>query len=151
MYLVYEYLERGSLGKVLYGEEGGSKLDWAKRVKVVQGVAHALAYLHHDRSPPIVHRDISVNNILLESDFEPRVSDFGTAKLLNPGSSNWTSVAGSYGYMAPGDNNDSLCTSSILSHPLLTCTRMSTIKVLVQVINPNETSAFFSLQNWLTQ
>ncbi|CAL9045512.1 unnamed protein product [Musa banksii] len=101
MYLVYEYVSRGSLGEVLHGEEGGTKLDWAMRVKVVHGLAHALAYLHHDCSLPIVHRDVSVNNILLESHFEPRLSDFGTAKLLNPDSSNWTAVAGSYGYMAP--------------------------------------------------
>lgn len=102
MYLVYEYLERGSLGKTLYGEEGKKKMDWGMRVKVVQGLAHALAYLHHDCNPAIVHRDITVNNILLESDFEPRLCDFGTAKLLGGASTNWTSVAGSYGYMAPG-------------------------------------------------
>ncbi|KAH9729176.1 protein kinase domain-containing protein [Citrus sinensis] len=101
MYLVYEYVERGSLAKVLYGLEGEEALDWAARLKIVQGVAHAVAYLHHDCSPPIVHRDISLNNILLESEFVPRLSDFGTARLLNPDSSNWTSVAGSYGYMAP--------------------------------------------------
>ena len=77
-------------------------LDGNTRVRIVQGVAHALSYLHHDCSPPIVHRDVSINNILLESEFEPRLSDFGTAKLLNSDSSNWTTVAGSYGYMAPG-------------------------------------------------
>lgn len=118
MYLVYEYLERGSLGKVLYGQEEGKKFDWATRVKVIQGVAHALAYLHHDCNPPIVHRDISANNILLGSDFEPRVSDFGTAKLLNPNSSNWTSVAGSYGYMAPG-NSALTCIFFVLDNLLL--------------------------------
>ena len=68
----------------------------------MQGVAHAVAYLHHDCSPPIVHRDITVNNILLEHEFEPRLSDFGVARLLNPDTSNWTPIAGSYGYMAPG-------------------------------------------------
>ncbi|KAK0580545.1 hypothetical protein LWI29_003123 [Acer saccharum] len=101
MFLIYEYVERGSLGKVLYGLEGEVELDWAARVKIVKGVAHAIAYLHHDCSLPIVHRDVSLNNILLESEFEPRLSDFGTARLLNPDSSNWTMVAGSYGYMAP--------------------------------------------------
>ncbi|PKU75359.1 putative LRR receptor-like serine/threonine-protein kinase [Dendrobium catenatum] len=70
MYLVYEYLKRGSLGK---------------------GIAHALAYLHQEECrPPILHRYIMVNNILLDSNFEPRISDFGTAKLLDPGSTNWT-------------------------------------------------------------
>jgi Leucine-rich repeat (LRR) protein len=102
LYLVYEYVERGSLGKVLYGIEGEVELGWGRRVNIVRGVAHAVAYLHHDCSPPIVHRDISLNNILLETDFEPRLSDFGTARLLNTDTSNWTAVAGSYGYMAPG-------------------------------------------------
>ncbi|MQL94998.1 hypothetical protein Taro_027662 [Colocasia esculenta] len=103
MYLVYEYVEKGSLGKVLYGEEGGAagEFGWAARVRVIQGLAHALAYLHHDHLPPIVHRDVSINNVLLEAGFVARLSDFGTAKLLVAGGSNWTSVAGSYGYMAP--------------------------------------------------
>ncbi|KAI8523113.1 hypothetical protein RHMOL_Rhmol13G0049100 [Rhododendron molle] len=101
MYLVYEYIERGSMGKVLYNDDGAVELGWGTRVRIVQGVAHSLAYLHHDCSPPVVHRDVSVNNILLESELQPRLSDFGTARLLNPDSSNWTSVAGSCGYMAP--------------------------------------------------
>ncbi|KAL3753099.1 hypothetical protein ACJRO7_000491 [Eucalyptus globulus] len=101
IYLVYEFVERGSLAKVLYGGTGAAELDWGTRVKIVQGVAHAIAYLHHNRSPPIVHRDITLNNILLESDLEPRLSDFGIARLLNSGSSNWTTVARSYRYMAP--------------------------------------------------
>ncbi|KAJ0783275.1 putative protein kinase RLK-Pelle-LRR-XI-1 family [Helianthus annuus] len=96
MYLVYEYMEKGSLGNVLYGGEAILNLDWATRVNIVQDLAHALAYLHHDCNPPIVHRDVSINNVLLEADMVPRLSDFGTAKLLNPDSSNWTGVAGSY-------------------------------------------------------
>ncbi|KAF5482464.1 hypothetical protein F2P56_003034 [Juglans regia] len=101
IYLVYEYVERGSLGKVLYGVNEKVELDWGTRVNIVQGVAHAIAYLHHDCFPPIVHRDIIVNNILLESDFKPRLSDFGIARLLDPKKINWTTIAGSYGYMAP--------------------------------------------------
>jgi serine/threonine protein kinase len=76
--------------------------DWGTRVSIVQGIAQALAYLHHDCVPPIVHRDVSINNVLLENAMVPRLSDFGTAKMLNQDSSNWTGVAGSYGYMAPG-------------------------------------------------
>ncbi|XP_008235779.1 PREDICTED: probable leucine-rich repeat receptor-like protein kinase At1g35710 [Prunus mume] len=57
IFLLYEYLERGSLGKALYGVDGVIELGWATRVKVVKGLAHALSYLHHDCSPPIVHRD----------------------------------------------------------------------------------------------
>ncbi|XP_048435734.1 MDIS1-interacting receptor like kinase 2 [Pyrus x bretschneideri] len=101
IFLLYEYLERGSLGKALYGVEGVNELVWATRVKIVQGLAHALSYLHHDCSPPIVHRDITVNNVLLESDFEVRLSDFGIARLLSTDSSNWTDIVGSFGYIAP--------------------------------------------------
>ena len=61
MYLVYEYVERGSLGNALYGFEGKVELNWDTRVRIVQGKAHAIAYLHHVCSPPIVHRDITVN------------------------------------------------------------------------------------------
>ncbi|KAH7691038.1 Non-specific serine/threonine protein kinase protein [Dioscorea alata] len=101
MYLVYDYVEGGSLGDVLYHVLGGLALDWATRVKIIHGVAHALAYLHNDCSPAIVHRDISINNVLLDENYEPKVSDFGTARLLTHDESSWTAVVGTYGYMAP--------------------------------------------------
>ncbi|KAM5582337.1 MDIS1-interacting receptor like kinase 2 [Rosa sericea] len=100
-FLVYDYLEKGSLASILSKEYEANKLDWSTRVRIVKGVAHALSYMHHDCSPPIVHRDISSNNILLDYEYEPVVSDFGTAKLLNPDSLNWTARAGTYGYIAP--------------------------------------------------
>ncbi|XP_004295702.1 PREDICTED: probable LRR receptor-like serine/threonine-protein kinase At4g08850-like [Fragaria vesca subsp. vesca] len=100
-FLVYDYLEKGSLASMLSKEDEANKLDWSIRVRIVKGVGHALSYMHHDCSPPIVHRDISSNNILLNHEYEPCVSDFGTAKLLNVDSSNWTARAGTYGYIAP--------------------------------------------------
>lgn len=100
-FLVYEYMERGSLRKVLGNDEEAKQLDWRRRINVVKGVAHALSYLHHDRSPPIVHRDISSGNVLIDDDYEAKISDFGTAKLLKVDSSNWSAVAGTYGYVAP--------------------------------------------------
>ncbi|XP_031250362.1 MDIS1-interacting receptor like kinase 2-like [Pistacia vera] len=100
-FLVYMYLEGGSLASILNNENATMELDWSKRVNVIKGVAHALSYLHHDCYPPIVHRDISSKNILLDLEYEAHVSDFGTAKLLNPDSSNWTELAGTYGYVAP--------------------------------------------------
>nr|GMC92556.1 MDIS1-interacting receptor like kinase 2-like [Ipomoea batatas] len=57
--------------------------------------------MHHDCSPPIVHRDITSNNVLFDSEYEAHVSDFGTARFLSPDSSNWTSFAGTMGYTAP--------------------------------------------------
>ncbi|CAH1413965.1 unnamed protein product [Lactuca virosa] len=77
------------------------KLDWLKRVNIVKAVANGLAYMHHDCSPPIIHRDISIGNILLDSDYEAHISDFGTSKLLKLDSSNWTTIVGTYGYIAP--------------------------------------------------
>ncbi|XP_016650683.1 PREDICTED: probable LRR receptor-like serine/threonine-protein kinase At4g08850 [Prunus mume] len=100
-FLVYEFLERGSLAAMLSKDEEAKELGWRKRVNIVKGVAHALFYLHHDCLPPIVHRDISSKNILLDSEYKACVSDFGTAKFLNPDSTNWTAVAGTYGYIAP--------------------------------------------------
>uniref|UniRef100_A0A2N9F2K4 non-specific serine/threonine protein kinase n=1 Tax=Fagus sylvatica TaxID=28930 RepID=A0A2N9F2K4_FAGSY len=76
-------------------------LDWIKRANVIKGVANALSYMHHDCSPPIIHRDISSKNILLDQEYEAHIADFGTARLLKPDSSNWTSLAGTFGYMAP--------------------------------------------------
>ncbi|KHG01820.1 hypothetical protein F383_23663 [Gossypium arboreum] len=71
------YLERGSLASVLCNDEECKKLDWNERVNIVKGVVHALSYLHHDCSPPIVHRDITSNNILLGLEYEAHLSDFG--------------------------------------------------------------------------
>ncbi|WVZ08525.1 hypothetical protein V8G54_021871 [Vigna mungo] len=93
----------GGFGSVYRAQllTGKLELSWARRLKIVQGIAHAISYLHTDCSPQIVHRDVTLNNILLDFDFEPRLADFGTAKLLSSDTSTWTSVAGSYGYMAP--------------------------------------------------
>ncbi|XVF60513.1 hypothetical protein PTKIN_Ptkin08bG0053400 [Pterospermum kingtungense] len=101
MFLIYEYMERGSLFWVLSNEVEAVELNWKKRVEIIKSVAHALSYLHHDCTPPIVHRDISGNNILLNSNLEALVADFGTAKMIDLDSSNVTVLVGTYGYVAP--------------------------------------------------
>ncbi|XP_058222207.1 MDIS1-interacting receptor like kinase 2-like [Rhododendron vialii] len=100
-FLVYEYLERGSLASIFSNDKEAKQLDWPKRVNIIKGVAEALSYMHHVCTPPIVHRDISSKNVLIDEKFEARVSDFGTAKLLKFDSSNWSQLAGTYGYVAP--------------------------------------------------
>ncbi|XP_059635548.1 MDIS1-interacting receptor like kinase 2-like [Cornus florida] len=99
--LVYEFMERGSLESILTDDQAAMKFGWSKRVNAIKGLVNALSYLHHDCSPPIIHRDISSKNVLLDSEHEAILSDFGTARLLNPDSSNWTSFAGTIGYTAP--------------------------------------------------
>ncbi|KEH33614.1 LRR receptor-like kinase family protein [Medicago truncatula] len=100
--LVYDYMENGSLGEVLHGKRG-EFLKWNVRLKIAVEAAKGLCYLHHDCSPLIIHRDVKSNNILLNSEFEAHVADFGLAKFLqdNGNSECMSSIAGSYGYIAP--------------------------------------------------
>ncbi|KAK7342937.1 hypothetical protein VNO80_25895 [Phaseolus coccineus] len=100
-FLVYEFLEKGSIDNILKDDEQAIAFNWNKRIDAIKGVANALFYMHHDCSPPIVHRDISSKNVLLNLEYVAHVSDFGTAKLLNPNSTNWTSFVGTFGYAAP--------------------------------------------------
>ncbi|KAJ4723878.1 putative Receptor protein kinase [Melia azedarach] len=100
-FLIYEYLERDSLAAALSSEAVAKCFGWRIRMNVIKGVACALSYMHHDCYSPIVHRDISSKNVLLDLEYEAHVSDFGVAKFLKPNSSNWTELVGTYGYVAP--------------------------------------------------
>ncbi|MBA0618361.1 hypothetical protein Godav_027722 [Gossypium davidsonii] len=100
--LLYEYMPNGSLGEVLHGKKGGH-LHWDTRYKIAVEAAKGLCYLHHDCSPLILHRDVKSNNILLDSDYEAHVADFGLAKFLQDSGTSecMSAIAGSYGYIAP--------------------------------------------------
>ncbi|XP_030466499.2 receptor-like protein kinase HSL1 [Syzygium oleosum] len=100
--LVYEYMPNGSLGDMLHGSKG-SLLDWRTRYKIALDAAEGLSYLHHDCVPPIVHRDVKSNNILLDAEFGAKVADFGVAKIVGVGNGEelMSVIAGSYGYIAP--------------------------------------------------
>ncbi|KAI8531538.1 hypothetical protein RHMOL_Rhmol11G0144300 [Rhododendron molle] len=100
-FLVYEFLQGGSLDKVLASKEEAIELNWNKRVEIIQGLADALSYMNHDCSPPIIHRDISSKNVLFDLEYVTHISDFGTAIFMKIDSSNWTSVARTFGYVAP--------------------------------------------------
>nr|XP_029117171.1 MDIS1-interacting receptor like kinase 2-like [Elaeis guineensis] len=101
MFLVYEYMERGSLASILADDQTAMEFDWLKRVEAIKGIADALSYMHYDIFPAMVHRDISSKNILFDSEFKACVSDFGTARVLKPNSSSWTALVGTCGYIAP--------------------------------------------------
>ncbi|KAA8519742.1 hypothetical protein F0562_013998 [Nyssa sinensis] len=101
--LVYEYLPNGSLGDLLHSNKSGL-LDWPTRYMIAVDAAEGLSYLHHDCVPPIVHRDVKSNNILLDGDFGARVADFGVAKVVDTKGKRPKSmsiIAGSCGYIAP--------------------------------------------------
>ncbi|GLJ54932.1 hypothetical protein SUGI_1179360 [Cryptomeria japonica] len=81
--LVYEYLENNSLSHALFGSNNGAiNLDWQARSKICIGTARGIAYLHDEVTPRIVHRDIKASNILLDKDLNPKIADFGLAKLF---------------------------------------------------------------------
>ncbi|WVZ87138.1 hypothetical protein U9M48_033827 [Paspalum notatum var. saurae] len=99
--LVYEYMENGSLDKALCESEK-INLDWPTRYKICLGIARGMAYLHEESSIRIVHRDIKASNVLLDINLNPKISDFGLAKLYDDKKTRVsTKVAGTLGYLAP--------------------------------------------------
>ncbi|XP_058774442.1 proline-rich receptor-like protein kinase PERK10 [Vicia villosa] len=99
--LVYDYVPNNTLHFHLH-EKGQPVLQWEKRVKIAAGAARGIAYLHEDCNPRIIHRDIKPSNILLDYNYEARVSDFGLAKLaLDTNTHVTTRVMGTFGYVAP--------------------------------------------------
>ncbi|RWR86148.1 putative receptor protein kinase ZmPK1 [Cinnamomum micranthum f. kanehirae] len=104
--LVSEYIEGGSLENHLFSNEGtnpANALGWNERFKIAVGMAKGLAYLHHECLEWVVHCDVKPENILLDKDFEPKIADFGLAKLSQRGGlgSNFSKIRGTKGYIAP--------------------------------------------------
>ncbi|KAK7383445.1 hypothetical protein VNO78_29124 [Psophocarpus tetragonolobus] len=98
--LVFEYMPNGSLDSHLFGNK--RILEWNIRYKVALGVANALRYLHEDAEQCVLHRDIKSANVLLDTEFNTKVGDFGMAKLVDPRlRTQQTGVVGTYGYLAP--------------------------------------------------
>lgn len=80
--LVYELVDNSNLATALWGDSNKDHLDWGSRFNIILGIARGLAYLHEEIEPPIIHRDIKGQNILLDKHFNPKIADFGLALLL---------------------------------------------------------------------
>nr|TKW21118.1 hypothetical protein SEVIR_4G183700v2 [Setaria viridis] len=100
--LVYEYMSNGSLDKYLHCEEDKPTLNWAQRFQIIKGVAYGLFYLHERWEKVVIHRDIKASNVLLDSEMNGRLGDFGLASLYDHGTDPQTThVVGTMGYLAP--------------------------------------------------
>ncbi|KAL0299742.1 UNVERIFIED_CONTAM: Leucine-rich repeat receptor-like serine/threonine-protein kinase BAM2 [Sesamum radiatum] len=102
-FIVTEYMPEGTLYYLLHQRRPQVALNWETRYRIALGIAQGLSYLHHDCVPQIIHRDIKSDNILLDSELEPKIADFGAAK-MEPDSDESPAVSaivGTLGYIAP--------------------------------------------------
>ncbi|XP_062223886.1 probable receptor-like protein kinase At1g80640 [Phragmites australis] len=100
-FIVYELMDNGSLETQLHGPSHGSALTWHIRMKIALDTARGLEYLHEHCSPPVIHRDLKSSNILLDSDFNSKISDFGLAVTSGNHSEGNLKLSGTLGYVAP--------------------------------------------------
>ncbi|KAI4304823.1 hypothetical protein MLD38_040288 [Melastoma candidum] len=101
--LIYEYMPNKSLDYFIFDKATSNLLTWEKRFDIIVGIARGLLYLHQDSKLQVIHRDIKTSNILLDADMNPKISDFGLARIVagSDKESRTRRIIGTYGYMSP--------------------------------------------------
>ncbi|KAF3546646.1 hypothetical protein DY000_02000027 [Brassica cretica] len=146
--LVYDYIPNGCLDSLLYSKprRSGAVLSWNARFQIAKGVAAGLLYLHEEWEKIVIHRDVKPSNVLIDEDMNPRLGDFGLARLHERGSLQHTTVVvGTIGYMAPEltRNGNSSPASDVFAFGVL-------LLEIVSGRKPADSGSFF-LGDWLME